>query len=158
MLGYLIEIDCDRCIILHLNTPLFGSVLTINDTDENYLFTDTDTKRQTDVAEIPISFNNCLFEMNFSNKFILFKDELKKIKGIDSIDINRFDILILKGKLFNWKNIINDIMHLLLCFYTRDGKAELIGFEIGKEAKKQISKIKRDLFKRQFPKSYNINS
>ena len=148
MIEYMIEVDYERVITIHLSVALFDTQFTVNDINEHDLFDDGNIET-TEINHV---------EINFGRKFILFKEELKKIKGIDSIDINRFEIVIFKGKLFNWIDIIHDIMHLLLCFYdAEDGKAKLIEFEIKKEAKKQIIKAKRESFKNNFPKVYDIN-
>lgn len=147
MIKYIIEVDYERSITLHLDIPLYNTQIFINDTAEQYMLGD-------DTCVDTIGFHN--MELWFSNKFVLFKDELKKVKGIDSIDFSRFEIAIFKGKLFDWENIINDILYLLLCFYDADdGKAEMIEFKICGEAKKQI-KSKIDLFKKQFPKKYKL--
>lgn len=70
--------------------------------------------------------------------------------------MNRFEIAIFKGKLFKWKEIMNDLMYLLLCFYDDDdGKAILIEFEIKKEAKKQIKNAGQS-FINEFSKEYRM--
>jgi hypothetical protein len=147
MIQYMIEVSYERCIIIHLSIPLFDMQITINEILDKELFDESD-------ANVALKDINNIFELNFERKFLFFKDELKKIKGIDSIDINRFEIALFKGRLFKWKEIVNDIMHLLLCFYDNgDGRAELIEFEIKKEAKKQIKRAKRKLFEEEFPKN-----
>ena len=149
MIEYMIEVDYERMVTLHINIPLFNTQMTVNDVGEHDLFDGPGIIGTTEVYHV---------EMGFGNRFMLFKEELKKIKGVDSIDVNRFEICIFKGKIFSWKDIIDDVMYLLLCFYdVSDGKAELIEFEIKKEAKKQIKCAKRDEFKKAFPKTYDIN-
>lgn len=147
MIKYMIEVDYERCITLHLNIALYSTQISINDAEEQYVFGGNIYVDTTEFYDM---------ELNFSNKFVLFKDELKKVIGIDSIDFNKFEIAIFKGKLFDWENIINDVLYLLLCFYdANDGKAEMIRFEIGKKAREQI-KSKINLFKKQFPEKYKL--
>jgi hypothetical protein len=158
MINYMIEVNNLDSISLHLDTPIFWTQVFINAVNEKLLSEDDcDCEDDSDVDTIDQLYINDI-ESILGSKFMSFKSMVTNIKGIDTASFNRFEISLLKGKLFKWEDIINDVIYFLLCFYDiNDGKAELIELEIKKDAKKGIIKSERKNFIKKFPKTHSTN-
>lgn len=162
-----IDVYNKRCIIVHLNIPLFLEPETRVRNKVISVFHSVDSIMETHKVE-EVCDEECEEEVDgeyycdcceyeYIDACETFIDMAKSIKGVNNINFGRHEIAISKAEyFFYWEDIMNELIQILLLSYNKSTEARIVKFEFKEGAKENIGEENYHGFIEKFPKNYKL--